>query len=70
MLCVVLAVVLDLLLVGRPVAAHAVDPGEGARMNEIVDAFQYIFDGANWQGDARHRPARRAADPADRHRAA
>lgn len=29
---------------------HAVGEGEGALVNQIAEAFQYIFDGANWSG--------------------
>ena len=72
-LCVVLAVLLDLILVGGPEAADAVDPG-GHDVTVFGDTWSYLSDGANWSGNAGHAaPARPAAaahgDRAGRRRA-
>ena len=39
------------LLVGGPMGRHAVGEREGARVNKIGEAFQYIFTSSNWQGE-------------------
>ena len=49
-LCVVLAVVLDVVIVHRPAAADAVDPGGGG-MTVFRDTWDYLTTWANWTGD-------------------